>query len=415
MYVTMRKLKKILNWFFICVFALVFAIIIFRNELFLKIIRMEQSAKMDKPFTMLELPVLNDSIYQILSADFENNARDPYQYVLDEFNNHDIIFLGENHRIRNDLRFMQKLIPLLYDKGIRNMGFEFALNRDSLLIKEVITNKDFFNQEKANQIIFNVSPYWGYKEYIDLFRAAWEVNKNLPDGAEKFIIYGIMHDFDFSLMKKRSDEFNEEIMLKIRKGVAKPEQFMANCIINNFVNKNKKALIYCGIHHAFTGYKGHGNRVGVIVKEKIGNKTMTISLHYPWGSMEGSKHRIVYPVNGYIDAFIRKYKSKEFAFGINVNNTSFGNLKDTTSIYINEKDLKLSSFCDGYIYLNAFSMDEGVTVQDNFINGKNIKYAKTQLPNPELRDGIMKFFGPKVFNQITNLDADIKYQYRHLY
>lgn len=413
MYITMRKFKRILKWFFICIFVLVFAIVIFRNELFLIIIRMDQSAKMDKPFTMLELPVLNDSIYQILSADFENNARDPYEYVLDEFNNHDIIFLGENHRIRNNLLFMQKLIPLLYDKGIRNMGFEFALNRDSLLIKEVITNKDFFDQEKANQIIFNVSPYWGYKEYIDLFRAAWEVNKNLPDGAEKFIIYGIMHDFDFSLMKKRSDEFNEEIMLKIRKGVVNGDQFMANSIINDYVKNKKKTLIYCGMHHAFTGYSS--KRTGGMVKDKIDARTMTISLHYPWLTKDGSKYRTAYPVNGYIDSFIRKHKSKEFAFGININNTSFGNLTDTTSTYVHEKDLKLNSFCDGYIYLNAFSMDEGVKVQDNFITRKNIKYARTQLPNPELRDGIMKFLGPKVFNQITNIDSDIKYQYRHLY
>jgi len=411
----MRKMKKIIRWFFVGIFVIILLAIIFRNELFLKIIKIDQSARQNKPFTMLELPVLPDSIYHILSADFDNYAQDPYQYVLDEFNNHDIIFLGENHRIRNDLLFMQKLIPLLYDKGIRNMGFEFALNRDSLLIKEVITNKDYFDQEKANQIIFNLSPFWGFKEYIDLFRSAWEVNKSLPDGAEQFMIYGIMHDFDFSKMEKRSDESNEEVMLKVRKGVADGDQYMANCIINDFVNKNRKALIYCGIHHAFTGYKGHGKRTGVIVKEKLGDRTMTISLHYPWGSKEGSKYRTVYPVNGYIDAFIRKHKTKEFAFGINVNNSSFGDLNDTTSTYIREDDLKLSSFCDGYIYMNGFSSDEGVTIQDAFITRENIQYARTQMPNPELRDGIMRFFGPKVFNQITSMDANIKYQYRHLY
>ena len=186
----MKKLKNLLKWFFIGISVIILMIIIFRNELFLKIMKMEQSAKMDKPFTMLELPVLPDSIYQILSIDFENNAQDPYQYVL--------------------------------------------------------------------------------------------------------------------------DEFNEDVMLKVRKGVPDGDQFMANCIINDFVNKNKKALIYCGIHHAFTGYKG-------------------------------------------------------------------------------------------------------VTTQDAFITRENIKYARTQLPNPELRDGIMRFFGPKVFNHITSMDANIKYQYRHLY
>jgi hypothetical protein len=190
---------------------------------------------------------------------------------------------------------------------------------------------------------------------------------------------------------------------------------MANSILNTFVKRNKKALIYCGIHHAFTGYQGHGKRVGVIVKDKIGDRTMTITLHYPWSGKKGFTSRSVYPVNGQIDAFIRNYKSKEFAFGINVNKTVFGKLVDTTSYYINDDYMVLKSFCDGYIYLNSFSLAEGVTIQKDFINRKNYKYALTQLPNPELRDNLFKFVGPKVLNQVAGMDADIKYRFRHLY
>jgi len=411
----MKRFKKILLWFFIIIVTIVLCLVIFRNEIVLEIMRMDLSAKKDKPFTMLELPTIDDSTYLALSVDFDSCAYDPYEYVLNEFNDHDIIFLGENHRIKHDLLFMYNLIPMLYENGIRNMGFEFALNKDSLLIKELITNKEYFDQEKANQIIFNLSPFWGFKEYIDLFRVAWEVNKNLPDGAEKFMIYGIMHDFDFSEMKSRSDEANEEVMVKVRKGVEHPEQFMANCIINDFVKKNKKAIIYCGIHHAFTAYTGHGKRVGVIVRDTIGDRTMTISLHYPWSGKKGFTDRSVYPVNGTIDAFIRKHKSKDFAFGVNVKETAFGYLLDTTSYYIMEEYMILKSFCDGYIYLNAFSSAEGVTIQEGFINKDNYKYARTQLPNPELRNGIFKFVGSKVLNQVAFLDSDIKYQFRHLY
>jgi hypothetical protein len=377
--------------------------------------KMEQNNKWDKTFTMLPLPEINDSLYEVLAADFEDNATDPYQYIINEFSDHDIIFLGENHRIKQDLIFVQKLIPILYANGIRNMGFEFALMKDSLLIQDVITNRSFFDQSKANQIIFNLSPYWGYKEYIDIFKAAWEVNRNIQDEKDKFMIYGIMHDYDFSQMKNRSDEYDEEVMLRVRKGIADPEQFMADCIIRDFVDKKKKALIYCGMHHAFTGYQGYGKRVGVIVKDRMGDKAMTISLHYPWKAKKGSLNKLTYPVNGSIDAFIRRHESEDFAFGINVNNTSFGDLIDTSSSYIENGSLTFSSFCDGYIYLNPFSSAENVTIQKNFINSKNFQYAKTQFPNPELRDRILKFFGPKVYNQIPKLDADIKYQFRYLY
>jgi hypothetical protein len=375
---------------------------------------MDKSRKWDKAFTILPLPDINDSLYKVLAADFQQYSADPYQYIINEFNDHDIIFLGENHRIKHDLIFVQKLIPALYANGIRNMGFEFALIKDSLLIRDVITDTSYFDQNKANQIIFNLSPYWGYKEYIDVFRAAWELNRNIPQEEDKFMIHGIMHDYDFSELKNRSDEYNEDIMLKVRKGIADPEQFMADCIINEFVEK-KKALIYCGIHHAFTDYQGYGRRVGVIVKNKIGEKAMTISLHYPWKAKKGSTHKLTYPVNGLIDSFIRKHESEEFAFGINVNNTAFGDLTDTTSSYNKNRSLFLRSFCDGYIYLNSFSNSENVTIQEDFINSKNFRYAKTQFPNPELRDGILRFFGPRVFNQIPMVDADIKFQFRYLH
>jgi len=411
----MKKLKKILGWTLLSILFIFIVIVIFRDELVLKIIRMEQLTKLDKPYTKQELPELSDSLYQALAADFDPNAHDPIQYVVGEFKNHDIVFLGENHRIRHDLLFLHKLIPSLYAGGIRNMGFEFALNHDSLLIRDVITNKDFFDQEKANQIIFNLSPFWGFKEYIDIFRTAWEVNRTLPEGAEPFMIYGLMHDLDFSLMEKRSDEFDEVMMLKIRKGVVDPERYMANCILNDFVKQHKKTLIYCGIHHAFTGYTRHGKRVGVIVKDSIGEKTMTIALHYPWNGKANSGHRLVYPANGTIDTFIRKHKSKDFAFGIRVNNTTFGHLPDTTSAYIRKEPLTLGDFCDGYIYLAAISSARGVTIQENFITRKNIDFARTQLPNPELRDGLFRFVGTKVLNQIASMDADIEVQFRELY
>lgn len=411
----MKIFKSILKWFSISILLVVILIFLFRNEIVLQIIKMEQSGKEKKPYTMLDLPELNDNLYFTLAQSFDSCAMDPYDYVVEEFKTHDIIFLGENHRIRQDLLFVQQLIPFLYANGIRDLGVELSLNKDSVLIREVITNPEYFDQEKANQIIFNLSPFWGFKEYIDIYRAAWELNRSLPEGAEPFMVHGLMHDLDFSLMTKRSDENNEEVMIKVRKGVEKPEQFMADCIINDLIAKNKKALVFCGMHHAFSGYEGHGNRVGVIVKKAIGDRTMTIALHYPWNGKKGSSHRTVYPVNGSMDAFIRQHKSKEYVFGINVRNTTFGSLIDTTSYYVKKDSMLLSSFCDGYIYLTPFSSMEAVNIQPDFVNPNNVDYARKQLPNPELRDGIFKWVGPKVLNKVAAMDADIKYQYRHLY
>lgn len=168
------------------------------------------------------------------------------------------------------------------------------------------------------------------------------------------------------------------------------------------------------MHHAFTGYQGHGKRVGIIVKNKLGNRTMTISMHYPWYRKKGFINKSVYPVNDSIDAFIRKRKSKEFTFGINVNKTFFGNFIDTSSFYITNEYIRLSSFYDGYIYLNSFSTVKGVTIQTDFVTKENYKYAVSQLPNPEFREKLFKYVGPKVLNQVAEVSYYIHKNYQRI-
>jgi len=411
----MRTIKRIFLGIIIGLFVIVASIVLFRNEVVLGLISYDQSKRMAQPFTMLEIPAISDSLYQALAADFDRRALPPEEYLLEVFKTHDCVFLGENHRYRHDLEFMGKMIPILYRNGIRSMGFEFALHQDSTLIREVIDNRDFFDQEKANRIVFRLSPYWGYKEYVDLFRSAWEVNRSLPADAERFMIHGIMHEMDYSQMRSRKDEFNEDAMLKVRKGVDDPERFMADAILTSLVGKNRKAIVYCGVHHAFSGYEGNGDRVGVYVKRALGDRVATVVLHYPWNSKKGASHMTGYPAGGAIDAFVRRHKTKDYAFGIDVAGTAFGGLVDTSSVYATDSPLKLGDFCDGYIYLKPFGSYENVSIQKDFINDGNFAYARTQLPNPELRDGILfRYVGPKVYSRLVAID-NIEYPMRHLY
>jgi len=61
----------------------------------------------------------------------------PENFVLTEFNNHDIIFLGETHRKKNDLIFLQQLIPKLYNRGVYLLFYEFASHDDNETIDSI--------------------------------------------------------------------------------------------------------------------------------------------------------------------------------------------------------------------------------------------------------------------------------------
>lgn len=44
--------------------------------------------------------------------------QNPKDYVLSKFKNNDIIFLGEDHRVRENVEFVNQMIPHLYKNGI---------------------------------------------------------------------------------------------------------------------------------------------------------------------------------------------------------------------------------------------------------------------------------------------------------
>src|SRR2546423_8310457 len=54
----------------------------------------------------------------------------PEDYVVSKFKDHDIVFLGEHHMVKEELLFLQRLLPKIYAAGVRNLGFEMSWSED---------------------------------------------------------------------------------------------------------------------------------------------------------------------------------------------------------------------------------------------------------------------------------------------
>src|SRR5436853_6984792 len=55
----------------------------------------------------------------------------PEEYVVGKFKDHDIVFAGEAaHLHRQSALFLQRLIPMLYRAGVRNLCYEMSLADD---------------------------------------------------------------------------------------------------------------------------------------------------------------------------------------------------------------------------------------------------------------------------------------------
>jgi len=346
-------------------------------------------------------PVVNEKLKTELKSYIVKNYLTPENYILSKFKDHDIVFVGETHYIKHDPELIQKLIPLLYQKGVYTLGTEFGRREDQPLIDSLLSSPAY-DESIARLITFNQFVLWGYKEYVDIYKAAWLLNHTLPAGKRKFRILGLNDSPDWSFVKKSEDRDNSDIMRKVWKGGG--ENLWAQTILDNVVAKGEKALIYSGMHHAFSEYKQpicegekfirfEDQRMGNFVFQKIGKRAITIFLHGPWYNALGYDQPFVYPVDGVIDQVMGGVESRYQRVGFDTRGTPFGKLPGETSIYKHGySNFTLEMFCDGYIYQKPFSKYEGVTPIKGFINESNLEKARLNTPNLRFRKASVEDF-----------------------
>jgi hypothetical protein len=347
------------------------------------------------------LPVLSDSLKTELSHYLQSHWQTPEEYVISKFADHDVVILGEQHRARHDPILVQTLIPLLYQKGIYSLGLEFARRIDQPLIDSLLAGKTY-DQQLTNEILLRQFVHWGYQEYADIFKAAWQVNQRLRTGERKFRILALNNSPDWSFVKTQDDRDKREVRLKVWHGES--EKDWADVFLSEVVAKKEKGLVYCGIHHGFSEYrqpmfydgKFQGfveDRFGRYLYNQLGKKVITIYLHNFWTGVAGWDAGFVYPADGAIDALMATVDSTRWRVGFDVKGTPFEKLTGKTSIYSQGyPNFDLGTFCDGYIFQKPISRYEPISCIPKYYTEKNIEYARQNAINPWFRDkGIEEF------------------------
>ena len=407
---------------FLLIVIVVAVLFILRNQLVLMVFEYQRWSRSRLKVEKLPLPEPGEELERDIREYLLENFKTPEEYVVEKFDDHDIVFLGEYHRIKHDPELVQALIPLLYRNGVYNLGLEFACFRDQRLIDALVTG-EVYDQALANRVLFDFLYNWGYQEYADIFKAAWELNSRLPDDARRFRIVGLSPYVDWSYVKTEDDRNNPEVMAKVfAEGYG--DEVMAKVILREFVSKGEKAFIYCGIHHAFTRYKqpmydgkkrGFGGfvewRTGNIVYGAIGERAFTICLHQPWAGDGGYDSPAVYPADGVIDALMKKLGAGYRRVGFDTRGTPFGEIPGKTNVYRYGYDhFTLGDFCDGYIYQGPLSECKSVTPIKGFINKENIELVRLRQRDPERKKSILwHLLSPATFDRIIiSSDANIE-------
>jgi len=352
-----------------------------------------------------------------LAKYLRSHWKTPEAYVVSKFADHEIVFIGEYHRIKHDLSLIHKLIPRLHKARVYNLGIEFGCYEHQDKVDRLIT-ADTYDENLARWLIFQGSSSWGYIEYEDIYRKAWELNKSLPKKAHKFRVVNLGYRPNWPARKEQMTPADWDNVW----WQGDPDEHMAKVVLKEFVEKGQKALVYSGNHHAFTSYhqpiydwenkklvRFNTTRMGNLVYDKIKQKTFNIYLHAPWASST-SLNDDTRPVGGVIDAVMMKVNNRPVGF--DVKGTPFGAVADDQSYYsLGYENFTLGVYCDGYIFQERLEDYVGVTVDPLFITEANLTEAVAYIANPEFRPRVKK---PEDLIAAMTRSADIKRRFSKL-
>jgi hypothetical protein len=317
--------------------------------------------------------------------------RSPADEVLHAFDARDVVLLGEFYKIREHAVLVGKLVPVLRAAGVRNLGIEHALSESQPDIDALLA-APAWDEAKARRIAFTWVVTWGFQEYLDIYRAAWEANRSLAPGEKPFRIVGLGVRQNWEYLKSERDLQNAETLHRIlANGI--PDEHMALVIQREFLDRGEKALVYCSLQHAFTRYRSteyeknmrekgfaETRRAGNILYDRYGGRIATLALHAPWPDAS-VQTGLAWPAGGAIDALLLALPPEKQAAGWDTAGTPIGALAISSGEYATgHENLTLAGLCDGYVATGPLTSLHAATAIADFVPEDAAEYAMKNFP-----------------------------------
>lgn len=317
------------------------------------------------------------------------SAQAPDAYLIDKFRNADIVLLGEDHAVKQSVAFVMNAIPSLYAAGVTNLVMEFGADEDQALLDRLVT-APAYDAETARQLMFNYNVMWSWRDYRDLYRAVWAFNRTLPKGKPPFRIVNMSYVFDWSgFSGTRTPETLRQVFPR---GMV--DQFRAERIAREVLDKGRKALVLTGTLHAFTRFAagqtqsdGDGfcqrtaNALGNRLHAAYGTRIANVMLHQSLPALPGRRAPFEQPGDGAVERIMRLNGDRPVGFDLR--GAAMGSIRDYSHYGICERDFTLADLFDGYIFLAPFKELRAATPDAGFVDEANLARAIEQFPDPD--------------------------------
>lgn len=326
---------------------------------------------------------LSSATAEQLAKQLASVVSSPEQYVVNKFERVDVVLLAEEHALRHNLLLAQRLIPLLHQAGVYNFGMEFGANEDQAALDALVAGERY-DEAQARRLMFNYNVGWAFQEYMDIYRAAWQLNRSLPSGARKFRILNLSYRYDYASFNGAR---TPAVMAKVyHKGSA--DAFRANVVQREILARGEKLLVLTGSVHAFTRYqiplpdynadgfwRLEDRHLGNRLQRLAPGRVATIFLHQPFPGKFGGQS---YPAGGALDQVLTQLGSRPVGFDLT---GAIGELADDSYYAIGHPDFRLRDLADGYIYEMPFDRYQGCQIDEHFLTEQNWPQARREIPD----------------------------------
>jgi hypothetical protein len=235
-----------------------------------------------RPVGLRDVADLDQAARDKLAAYLDQHSVPPVDFLVTQCKAHDLVMVGEAHHVRENCQLIaDALAPLHAQADLRWFCTEFLRRSQTERANEIVTAATYDEEAVAELYRNGPWPTWGFKDYMDILRAVWQVNHDRPPGggAPPLRIQGIdsdwsQHDLWFG-KRSKIDEF------KMRMD---REKAMTAAIEEGPLAQDGKALLHVGFAHSV---KTQGARMATVLHQKYGDRIYQVVLHQPLPGKSG--------------------------------------------------------------------------------------------------------------------------------
>ncbi|MFO8063285.1 MAG: ChaN family lipoprotein [Spirochaetota bacterium] len=337
-------------------------------------------------------PPVSDEVVQSAREVVTEHGDEPTTFVLDALSEHQVVCLGEFPQIAEHPRFLIEVIRSMPERGLQTVGVDFALSEDQPLIDRAISGNTY-DEELVHRILLNRLSIWGYEEYAEVFRAAWEVNRDLPPEEQVQIVgLNVRQDQTPTQLPPEERPRGEELgAARFPEGL--PDRHMARAVLETVEETGEPFLFYAGSRHAFTGFRDleyedrmdelgfpDARRAGNIIEQELGADALTLYLHGPWPAQD-RRNSMTFAAGGLIHAVLEELPEDEQRVAFPVADTPIADYRITEGDYARFRDsFSFGGLTDGYVVLGPTGELSAATPISEFITDTNVEQAREGFP-----------------------------------